>query len=328
MKFLAKIYLTSLLIATFLFFPTKVFGQSLKELYINLGTGGVTGVYYPVGQAICRLVGSDGETEPIIYCTALSSSGSAANINSLKLGDLDLALVQSDIQHYAYTGTEVFAGVGPNLELRELFALHSESFNLVVRDDANIFSFEDLEGKRVNLGVPGSGNRKTFEMLIEEFGWTTDIFASAEEFKTPEMASALCNNKIDAYIYVVGHPNASIQEAANSCSSHLVPVTGPKVDSFLQKYPYFSISIIPGGMYRGTNNDVVTFGPRATLMATTKLSDDLAYRITKALFDNLEDLKSQHLSLSNLTAEGMIITYSAPLHDGAVKYFKEKGLLP
>jgi TRAP transporter TAXI family solute receptor len=309
-----------------LFFPQILSAQKDAE-FITLGTGGVTGVYYPVGGAICRLVDKGRRAkEHNVRCTVESTGASVFNVNALRSGDLSLGIVQSDVQSFAYNGTEQFADAGADKDLRVLFSLQSEAFTLVARDDANIKVFEDLAGKRMNIGDPGSGNRNTLELLMKEYGWTDKTFSLATDLKPAEMAGALCDNKIDAYVYVVGHPNGSIQEAANTCSSHLVPVTGPKVEAFIAKYPYYPLVKIPGGLYKGTTTDVDTFGPKATLMTTASLPEDTAYQVTKAVFSNFDEFKGLHPALAALTKEELLEGNSVPFHPGAIKYFQEAGL--
>jgi TRAP transporter TAXI family solute receptor len=249
------------------------------------------------------------------------------NANALRTGDLLLGIVQSDVQYQAYNGVEGFAKAGPDKDLRVLFSLQSEAFTLVARRDANINKFEDLAKKRMNLGDPGSGNRNTLELLMKEYGWTSEIFSLATDLKPAEMAGALCDNKIDAYVYVIGHPNGSINEATTTCDSRLVSVVGPKVDNFVKKYPFYPPAVIPGKTYKGTDEDTLTFGPRATLMANANLPEDIAYQITKAVFSNLDEFKKLHPALSDLTPENMLAGNSVPFHPGSEKYFKEAGLI-
>ena len=302
--------------------------QGKQQEFVTVGTGGVTGVYYPVGGAICRLVNKGSRAkEHNIRCTVESTGASVFNVNAIRSGDLSMGIVQSDTQYYAYNGIEQFEKAGPDKDLRALFSLQSEAFTLVARDDANIKTFDDLPGKRMNLGDPGSGNRNTLELLMKEYGWSAATYKLATDLKPAEMAGALCDNKIDAYVYVVGHPNGSIQEAANTCSSHVVPVVGEKVEAFMKKYPFYPPAVIPAGMYKGTAQDVKTFGPRATLLTSAKLSDEMAYEITKAVFSNLEEFKKLHPALGDLTPENMLEGNSVPYHPGAVKYFKEAGLM-
>ncbi|MDR2339033.1 MAG: TAXI family TRAP transporter solute-binding subunit [Deltaproteobacteria bacterium] len=324
LKMFGKLCLTVLALA--LIAPMPLTAAPGDE-FVALGTGGITGVYYPVGGAICRLVDKGRRAkEHNVRCTVESTGASVFNVNALRSGDLSLGIVQSDVQSFAYNGTEQFQEAGPDKELRVLFSLQSEAFTLVARDDSGIKVFEDLPGKRMNIGDPGSGNRNTLELLMKEYGWTDKTYALATDLKPAEMAGALCDNKIDAYVYVVGHPNGSIQEAANTCDSHLVPLVGPKVDAFVSKYPYYPTVTIPGGLYKGTPGDVTTFGPKATLMASAKLPDEVAYRVTKAVFDNFDEFKGLHPALATLTKEELLEGNSVPFHPGAIKYFKEAGL--
>lgn len=302
------------------------FEAQAADQFVTIGTGGITGVYYPVGGAICRLV-NKGRKDHGVRCTVESTGASVFNVNAIRSGDLSMGIVQSDTQYYAMTGTEQFAKAGPDADLRAMFSLQSEAFTLVARKDANINSFDDLPGKRMNLGDPGSGNRNTLELLMKEYGWTPSTYKLATDLKPAEMAGALCDNKIDAYVYVVGHPNGSIKEAATTCSSHVVPVEGPKVDDFVKKYPFYPLAVIPGGMYTGTDADVKTFGPRATLLCSAKLDEETVYQVTKAVFENLDEFRKLHPALAELTPENMLEGNSVPYHPGAIKYFKEKGLM-
>ncbi|MDR2160956.1 MAG: TAXI family TRAP transporter solute-binding subunit [Desulfovibrio sp.] len=315
-------------LAVALAFPAFALSTARADQFVTLGTGGISGVYYPVGGAICRLVGKDRKTHGI-RCTVESTGASVYNVNAIRNGDLDMGIVQSDTQHYAATGTgsEQFAKAGPDPKLRALFSLHAEAFTLVARDDSNIIVFKDLAGKRVNVGDPGSGNRSTMELLMKEYNWTPAVFSLAADLKPAEMAGALCDNKIDAYVYVVGHPNASIKEATTTCKSHLVPLTGGEVDAFLKKYPFYPEAIIPGGMYTGTPKEVRTFGPRATVVAGADLPEEVAYQVVRSVFSNLEEFKKLHPALESLTPKEMLLGNSVPFHPGAERYFKEAGLL-
>ncbi|MDR2799937.1 MAG: TAXI family TRAP transporter solute-binding subunit [Desulfovibrio sp.] len=298
------------------------------DKFVTIGTGGITGVYYPVGGAICRLVNKDRKTHQV-RCTVESTGASVFNVNAVRSGDLSMGIVQSDVQYYAANGKEVeqFVKAGPDKKLRALFSLQSEAFTLVARDDANIKKFEDLKGKRMNLGDPGSGNRNTLELLMKEYQWTPQIFSLATDLKPAEMAGALCDNKIDAYVYVVGHPNGSIKEATTTCASHLVPVAGPEVTSLMKKYPFYPEAFIPAGLYKGMTEPVKTFGPLATLITSADLPEAVAYAVAKAVFSNLDEFKQLHPALAQLTPQNMLEGNSVPFHPGAIKYFKEVGLM-
>jgi len=295
--------------------------------FVTIGTGGVTGVYYPTGGAIARLV-NKGKKEHGIRASVESTGGSVYNLNAIASGELDMGVAQSDWQYHAYNGTDKFAEKGPNKDLRSVFSVHPEPFTVVARADAGIKNFEDLKGKRVNVGNPGSGQRGTMEVLMEKLGWTMDDFKLASELKPAEQSQALCDNKIDAFVYTVGHPNGSIKEATTSCDAVIVNVTGPAVDALVADNPYYRYATIPGGMYRGTDEDAKTFGVGATFVTSAKVPDNVIYVVVQSVFENFDDFKKLHPAFSVLKKEEMVKDgLSAPLHDGAVKYYKEVGLI-
>ncbi len=297
------------------------------QQFITIGTGGVTGVYYPTGGAICRLVNKT-RKEHGIRCSVESTGGSVYNLNTIAAGELDMGVAQSDWQYYAYTGTSKFEKKGPNKNLRSVFSIHQEPFTVVARTDSGISDFKDLKGKRVNIGNPGSGQRGTMEILMGTLGWTKDDFKLASELKSSEQSKALCDNKVDAMVFTVGHPSGSIKEATTSCDAVMVSVTGPEVDKLVADNSYYSKAIIPGGMYRGTDADTPTFGVGATFVTSATVPVDVIYNVVKAVFDNFDQFKKLHPAFAHLNKENMIKDgLSAPLHDGAVKYYKEVGLM-
>ncbi|KDM92532.1 TAXI family TRAP transporter solute-binding subunit [Photobacterium galatheae] len=302
-------------------------GLAQAQDFITIGTGSVTGVYYPTGGAICKLVNNERKTNGI-RCSVESTGGSIYNVNTMRSGELDFGVVQSDWQYHGYNGTSEFKEMGPYKDMRAVFSLHTEPFNVIVRTDAGINNIEDLKGKRVNIGNPGSGDRATMEVVMKAMGWTKDDFKLAAELKGSERSQALCDNKIDAFVYVVGHPNGSIKEATTSCDAKLVSVTGPAIDKLVADNPYYAKSTVPGGMYRGTDNDVHSFGVAATLVTSTNVSDKVVYALTKAVFENFHVFTRLHPSFANLKKEDMVKAgISIPLHPGAEKYFKEVGLI-
>ncbi len=297
------------------------------QQFVTIGTGGVNGVYYPTGGAIARLV-NKGKKEHGVRATVESTGGSVYNLNAIAQGELDLGVAQSDWQYHAYNGTSKFKDVGANKELRAVFSIHPEPYTVVARADSGIKNFMDLKGKRVNVGNPGSGQRGTTEVVLEKLGWTMDDFKLASELKAAEQSKALCDNKVDAIIYAVGHPNGSIKEATTSCDSVVVTVDGEAIDSLVAENDYYRTAIIPGGMYRGTEADAMTFGVGATFVSSTAVPEEVIYTIVKSVFENFEDFKKLHPAFKNLKKEEMIKDgLSAPLHDGAAKYYKEAGLM-
>ncbi len=298
-----------------------------EQRFVSVGTGGVTGVYYPVGGAICRLMNQN-RREHGIRCSVESTGGSVFNANAIKGGDLEFGVVQSDVQYNAFNGVANFADQGPFEGLRAIFSLHPEPLTVVARADSGVETFDDLKGKRVNIGNPGSGQRALMDLLIAERGWTNSDFALAAELAPAEQSSALCDNNIDAFAYTVGHPAGAIQEATTTCDSTIVPVEGEAVDKLVNDNPYYFKATIPGGMYRGNPEDVQTFGVGATVVSSIDVPEDVVYIFVKSVFDNFEDFKALHPALANLTPEQMVNAgLSAPLHPGAEKYYREQGWL-
>lgn len=298
-----------------------------EQRFVTIGTGGVTGVYYPAGGAICRLVNMD-RKEHGIRCSVESTGGSVYNLNAIRQGELDLAVAQSDWQYHAYNGTSTFEEDGANEGLRAVFSLHPEPFTVVASKGSNINSFEDLAGKRVSVGNPGSGQRATAEVLMEAMGWGLDKFSLAAELKAAEQSQALCDGNIDAFFYTVGHPSGAIKEATTSCDSVLVNVDNEATRKLVGDNPYYRVATIPGGMYRGNDEDVTTFGVAATFVTSTDVPDDVVYEVVKAVFENFDSFKRLHPAFANLQREEMVSdALSAPLHPGALKYYKEVGLV-
>ncbi|RLA74802.1 MAG: C4-dicarboxylate ABC transporter substrate-binding protein [Epsilonproteobacteria bacterium] len=298
-----------------------------KGNFATIGTGGVTGVYYPSGGAICRLVNKN-KKEHGVRCSVESTGGSVYNINTIRAGELDLGVAQSDWQFHAYNGTSKFKDKGPFKDLRAVFSLHAEPFTMVARKDSGIKTLDDIKGKRVNIGNPGSGQRGTMEILMKAKGWDNSAFSQASELKAAEQAKALCDNKIDVMVYVVGHPSGAIKEATTTCESTIVNVTGPEVDKLISDNDYYRSAKIPGGMYAGNDADVSTFGVGATVVTSAKVPENVVYNIVKAVFENFDAFKKFHPAFAHLSKEQMIKdSLSAPLHDGAVKYYKEAGLM-
>jgi TRAP transporter TAXI family solute receptor len=298
-----------------------------QQKFITIGTGGVTGVYYPTGGAICRLV-NKGRKKHGVRCSVESTGGSVYNLNTIRAGELDMGVAQSDWQYHAYHGTSKFKDAGPFKDLRAVFSVHPEPFTVVARKDSGIKDFMDLKGKRVNIGNPGSGQRGTMEVVMSALGWDKGSFSFASELKSAEQSKALCDNKIDAMVFTVGHPSGSIKEATTSCASVLVSVKGAAIDKLVNGNDYYRTATIPGGMYTGSPSDVQTFGVGATFVSSTAASADIVYEVVKAVFENFDDFRKLHPAFANLKKAQMAKDgLSAPIHDGAARYYKEAGLM-
>lgn len=295
-----------------------------QQKFMTIGTGGVTGVYYAAGGAICRLVNKD-RAKHGIRCSVESTGGSVFNVNTIKAGELDLGFTQSDVQYNAIKGVAQFKD-GAYSDLRAVFSVHPEPFTVVARKEVNASNFSDMKGKRFNVGNPGSGTRASMEELLGAMGWKMGDFSLAAELKADEHGPALCDGKIDGFFYAVGHPSANIQDPTTTCGAKLVNLTGPAVDKLVAEKPYYAKATIPAGLYPNNPQATQTYGVLATVVASAKAPPETVYQVVKAVFDNFDEFKKLHPALANLTPQNMVKDgLSAPLHEGAARYYKEKG---
>lgn len=294
---------------------------------ITITTGQVTGVYFPAGGAICQLI-NETKSEHGLHCLVEPSAGSVENLRRIEQGAHSFAIAQSDWHFHAYLGSSEFRQTGSIQQLRSVFSLHPEPFTVLTRADTEINTFEDLVGKRVNLGGYGSGQRATMLLLMRLYGWEMTDFE--ENFAVPAslQSSALCSGLFDATVYLVGHPSSSVHEATIGCDAVLVETTGPVIDALINQHAYYRHATIPGGMYRGNEADVQTFGVGATFITSDRVANQVVYQLTKSVFENLNRLKSLHPAFARLDPKAMISDgLSAPLHNGAARYYREVGLL-
>lgn len=297
-----------------------------KRTFVTIGTGGITGVYYPTGGAIAKMVNMK-KKEYGIRATVESTGGSVFNVNAVMNGDLEFGIVQSDRQYQAIKGIAEWQDKGPQEDLRAVFSIHPESVTLVAAVDSGVKDIRDLKGKIVNIGNPGSGQRQNSIDALEAVGIDYEKDIQAESVKASEAPGLLQDGRIDAFFYTVGHPNGAIKEATSGARKvRFVTISG--IDKLLEKYPYYAKSSIPIEQYPGAENDqdTETFGVKATLITSAKVPDEVVYAITKEVFDNLESFKKLHPAYSQLTKESMLEGLSAPIHPGAMKYYREVGL--
>lgn len=302
-------------------------GQAVAQdqQFITIGTGGVTGVYYPTGGAICRLVNKN-RKEHGVRCSVESTGGSVYNVRTIRQGELDFGVVQSDVQAAGLAGNGAFADDGAFPELRALFSVHPEPMHVMARADSGITDVEGMKGKKINIGNPGSGTRVLAEALLKYSGVSTDDFALAAELKSSEQSSALCDGKIDATIWAAGLPNGSSQEATSSCDVRILPLDGPAIEQLLADNSAYASATIPGGMYPGNPDDIPSWGPKATFVTSANTPDEVVYAVVSGVFNNFEDFKGLHPAFSRLVESEMIVDgLTAPLHPGAEKYYKERG---
>ncbi|MCW2249434.1 TRAP transporter TAXI family solute receptor [Azospirillum fermentarium] len=293
-----------------------------------VGTGGITGVYYPVGGALCASVN---RTRPAhgVRCTVQPSAGSVANIEDIRAGRRQFAIVQSDVHFNAYKGVGSFKERGAFTKLRSVFSLYPESLTIVANPASGINGFEDLKGKKVNVGPTGSGVRATLDAVMGKVGWTYAQFADAADIPQPKLPASLCARQVDAVVYLAGHPNSAVQEVTNSCPSTIIPVSGENVDRLVAENPYYGHAVVPGGYYRNNDTDVKTFGVLATVVTSEDVPADVVYTVVRAVFEDLPAVQKMHMALNRLNKTAMVHAgLTAPLHEGAVRYFRETGLLP
>ncbi len=292
--------------------------------FISIGTGGVTGVYYPTGGAICRLVNKNRKSHGI-RCKTETTSGSIYNISAIRDGKFEFGVAQSDWHHHAYHGTSAFQASGKFGKLRSVFSVHGELVTIIARDDSGIANITDFKGKRINIGNEGSGTLATYEVIEKAMGWTRGDLAHAEQLKSAETSAALCAGEIDAYFWLVGHPSALTQESLASCATHLVGAASPEINKLIADNPYYRSAKIPAGLYNN-GSDISTFGVGATIVTSSDVPDDIVYTVVKAVFENFDAFKNLHPAFAHLTEKEMISDdLSAPLHDGALKYYRERG---
>ena len=294
---------------------------------LTIGTGSRSGVYYQVGRSLCRIINA-GSDQHGHSCNAESTAGSLFNLKNIRSGNLDLGVAQSDWQFHALKGSSRFSDAGPDANLRALFSVHGEPFTLVARKDSGIAKLEDLKGRRVNIGNPGSGQRGTMSVVMEALGWDSSVFALANELPASQQSLALCHDRVQAMVYTVGHPNPSISQATGLCDAQIVPVQGAAIEKLISANPYYAATEIPGGVYSGNEDAIPTFGVMATVVTSAAADEETVYQLVSQVFENLEAFKAMHPAFGNLAPQKMIRDgLSAPLHPGAERYYREQGWL-
>ncbi len=291
-----------------------------------IGTGGKTGVYFQVGRAICRSVE---RAAAGAACRALESEGSFDNVVELANAAVDFGIVRSDVQFHAGNGSGPFEYVGIDLgNLRAVFSLHPELFTVVARRDSNIAALDDLPGKRVNIGNPGSDQRAAMDAVMDAKGWSKDVFALATELPASQQSLALCHGRVQAMVHATGHPDAAVARAVELCDSAVVAAAGPEIDGLVAENPYYVRARVPGGTYAGHPEPVESFGVRVTLMTSADVDADTVYAVVAAVFGDLDRFRRMHPAFGPLHPDSMAREgLSAPLHEGAERYFRERGLL-
>lgn len=301
---------------------------ALAPTPVTVATGTPGGLYHPVGNAICRLFNLASEHQAI-PCVAVSSDGAVANIRRVQGGETTFGLSQTDVAYAAFHGEGMFSADGADPSIRMLIALYPDVFTVLARADSGIRDFADLRDRRVGIGKIGAGFTFTRDVILGYYGWLIGNPDALPELGPADQNQALCGNKVDAMIFAAGHPNGLTQEVTTGCPTRLVRVAGPEIDELLATHSYYRAATIPGGMYAGNPDDILTIGSQAVLVTSDRVSDDLAYSVVKAVFENFADFQRMHPALSKLSVRDMVPSEEVvPIHPGAMKYFREVGLVP
>ncbi len=324
-----KALILTLALAFGLVAAAGVVPAAAKTTFVTIGTGGITGVYYPTGGAIAKIVNMK-RKEYGIRATVESTGGSVFNVNAIMAGDLEFGVVQSDRQYQAVMGLAEWKDKGPQKDLRAVFSIHPESVTLLAAEASGVKTIADLKGKRVNIGNPGSGQRQNAIDGLTAVGIDPEKDIQAEGVKAAEAPGLLQDGRLDAFFYTVGHPSGAFKEAtAGATKVRFVAIDGPGIDKLIREKPYYAKSIVPvKANYPGAVNDgdVPSFGVKATLCTSAKVPDDVVYAITREVFENFDKFKKLHPAYQVLKRKGMLEGLSAPIHPGAMKYYKEAGL--
>ncbi|MDM8557796.1 TAXI family TRAP transporter solute-binding subunit [Candidatus Parabeggiatoa sp. HSG14] len=306
-------------------FSTNVFATD----FFTIGTGGITGLYFPMGVVICRWVNTQ-TPETNLHCTVEATDGSVANINQIKEGTIAFGLAQSDVIYQLYRGINRFKGKAYK-NLRSVMAIYPEVLTLVVNKNAGISVLQDIKGKRINVGNPGSGTEVITTATFNEAGFSKQDLALAAAFSLTECPTALQKGQIDGYFFMVGHPTANIRIANSLTAIDIIPLENKVISQMVKKFPYLIKGTIPWGLYEGIDEKVVqSIGVKATLVTSVDTSDELVRLVVKTILDNFEYLKYVNplLRQEAVTKKGLTEgRFSAPLHPAAKKYYQEMGLL-
>ncbi len=318
-----------LLAVTFLVGMLAIAGRThaQDQNYITIGTGGVTGIYYPAGQAICRSINKT-RSEHGLRCAAETGHGAIGNLKDLRSGKIDFAIVQADWQHHAFVGTSAFRENGSWDGLRTVLELHTEAATIVVPDGSDIRTLTDLKNRRMNIGPVGSGSAATWELISGYLGWPAEPEENFIRHEMSELSDALCSGSIEAYFVVIGHPAGVLEETMDKCKVRLLGVGGDLAAVLRKDSPYYVETVIPAGTY-GTHNAVHTFGTPAVLATTAKMPETVVETLVRAVDTDLEAFQLTHPALGHLSSTQFASSVSiAPYHPGALNYYRKQGHLP
>ena len=298
-----------------------------EDRRIRIGTASLLGVYFPIGSAICRRLaearGTDGR-----HCTELATAGSVYNLQSLRRGGMELAVAQSDVAFQAASGTGAFAGEGPDRELRAVLRVLTEPFTVVSRGLFAPTSFAALRGRRVGIGLPGSGQFATFKTVLAAAGWSERDLVAVTDYDTDQQSFALCDGLIDAFVLVAAGPSPAVGEAVARCEARLVPIEDELIEAVVRGRPYYRRMTIPAGAYPDNPEPIPTFGTEALLLAAAATPVGIVQDVVAAVLGDVARFRRLHLAFAAVTAESLVPDLDfLPLHEGARRWFQQAGLV-
>jgi len=311
-----------LALAIVLVLSAALTGCAPQKVNLILATGGTSGTYYPFGGAMAQIFNSKIENMNV---TAQSTGASVENLKLIGKKEAELAIVQNDMTDYAYNGTEAFKDAKID-NVRAIATLYPEVIQIVASADSGIVNLADVKGKKFSVGAPGSGVEANARQILDVMGMTYNDF-SANYLSFSESADSLKDKHIDGFLFMSGIPNAAIQDTATTSNLTFVSIPDNVIKDLTTKYPFFTEFTIPAGTYKGQNADVKTVAAKATLVVGAEVSEDVVYKLTKALFENQAELATAHAKGKELKLEDAVQGISVPFHPGAEKYFKEVGAI-
>ena len=312
------------LIRCIIFILTAVTCSPLQAVEILIGSGSTNGHYARLSTAICRIINRNVSD---LECRLHETADSISNLGNVQGGSLELGIVRSDQQHHAVTQSGPFEFVDISYDrVRALFSLHVDPFTVVARNDSGIQRLNDLKGRRVNIGNPGSRQRLAMEVVMSAKGWSKQDFQLVTELPLSQHSLALCHDRVQAIVLTEVHPNPSIKKAVALCDAKLVDTSGPVIDALIKDYAYYGHTVIPGSLYDQNGKSIETFGLMATVISSKDVEADLIYEVVKGFFEHLDEYQRLYVQGDLLTPEKMVTRgLSAPLHEGALRYYREKG---
>lgn len=297
--------------------------SSGKATYISIATGGPAGTYYPLGGAMAKIFNENVEG---VTANAQSTGASVENIGLVSNGETEIAFVQNDITYYAFTGTESFADKGKIENISGMAMLYPELVQVIATKDSGIKSIEDLKGKKVAIGAPGSGVEANARQVLAVHGMTYDDLGKADFLSFDEAADQLKNKQIDAAFITAGIPTSAVTEVSQTANINIVPIASEKIAELAKDYPFYTEVVVPSGTYNGQDSDIVTAAVMAMLVVPKDLDEDLVYNLTKNLYEQRQVIIDTHTRGNDIQLETALNGMPIDVHPGAQRYYDEKGV--